>query len=133
MRCAQRVNENTQTRILLNQRSRSASVIEMNVREQNRVQVGNAEAVTRQLFAERAKGGGGARVHQRVASLRSQQSRSDRARVAGPNEVERNSRLHEEEDCSVIKREKAPENAPKSSPKGVPRLGRAEPYEVLAE
>ena len=47
MCCAARVNENAQSRILPNERSSSAGVIEMNVREQNRVQVGNVEPVAR--------------------------------------------------------------------------------------
>lgn len=47
MCCAARVNENAQTGILLNERSSSAGVIEMNVREQNRVQVGNVQSVAR--------------------------------------------------------------------------------------
>jgi hypothetical protein len=59
--------------------------------------------VARQLFAKRAKGGAGTRVHQRVEPFRSQQSRSDRARVAGPNQVKRSRRGHKEEDCSATK------------------------------
>jgi len=66
MCCAARVNENAQSRILLNERSSRAGVIEMNVREQNRVQVGNVQPVARQLFAKRAEGRPGTRVHQRV-------------------------------------------------------------------
>src|SRR5215468_10305898 len=63
MCCAARVNENAQSRILLNERSSRAGVIEMNVREQNRVQVGNVQPVARELFAKRAKGRPGTRVH----------------------------------------------------------------------
>ena len=66
MCCAAGVNENAQTRILPNERSGSAGVIEMNVREQNRVQVGNVQPVARELFAKRAKGRAGTRVYQRV-------------------------------------------------------------------
>ena len=54
MCCAARVNENAQSRILVNERSSRAGVIEMNVREQNRVQVGNVQPVARELFAKRA-------------------------------------------------------------------------------
>ena len=103
MCCAARVNENAQSRILLNERSSRAGVIEMNVREQNRVQVGNVQPMARELFAKRAKGRAGTRVHQRVEPFRSQQSGSDRARVAGPSQVKRNRRGHKEEDCSATK------------------------------
>jgi hypothetical protein len=80
-----RVNENAQLRILPNQRSCCPGVIKMNVCEKNGVQVGDAEPMARQLFAKRAKGGAWAGVYERVEPFRAQESRSDRARMAGPN------------------------------------------------
>src|SRR6516164_5462566 len=106
MHCAPGVDEDAQSRILLNQGSCSACVIKMNVREQNSVQIGDAEFVPPQLFAKGVNGGAGTRIQQRVEAFRSQQGCSDRARMTGPGKVKRSGWDHKETDCSASKRKK---------------------------
>ena len=72
-------------------------MIEMNVREENRIQVRDAEPVNSKLLAKSRKCGGRAWVNERSEFFEAQKSRGNRPRMAGPDEVERNHRCHKEE------------------------------------
>jgi hypothetical protein len=75
-------------RILLDQGASGASVIEMDVGEEDGVEIGHAEAMKSQLFAQDGKRGGRAGVNQGAEAVGKEECCGDGTGVAAPEKVE---------------------------------------------
>jgi len=80
---------NLQAGIFLDERARSAGVIEMDVGEKKGIEVADAKIVNSELFAECVESRGRTGINQGAKVAGAQESRCDGAWMAGPVEVER--------------------------------------------
>src|SRR5215472_4029699 len=72
MRRAQFVNVNCELRILLHQRAGRARVVQMNVRQQNRIEAGHRSAMRAQLLLQCVQRRAGAGIHDSAVAVRFQ-------------------------------------------------------------
>ena len=81
------VHVNGEAGLFADERTGSAAVIEMNVREKNGVEIGDIEAVFAKALAKRGERGSGARVDKRVMTVGFEQRGADGVRVIDPVDV----------------------------------------------
>lgn len=81
---ARLVNIDFEVGIFFDERTGRAGVVQMNMREQNGVQVGNAEAARIEMMAECGEGGSRARIEERAMATGFKKSGGNRARTAQP-------------------------------------------------
>lgn len=103
MGCAFAVNVNAEPRIFAQQRAGGSGVIEVDVREQDRFEIGKFYAVGKQLRAESFERGGGTGIDDGgVAVVGCEESGGDGARTAIPVDVEDGEGRHGRLECYEI-------------------------------
>jgi hypothetical protein len=91
-----------EARVFADKFAGGSGMIEVNVREQDEVQVGNAEAVQSKLFAQSGNGGGGPGINDGRGVLGAQQGGGNRTRMAAPVQIDGNGWAHRSSECSAF-------------------------------
>jgi hypothetical protein len=96
VRSAASVDINLQRRIFLNQRTGGTGVIQVNMREQNRIQVRDAKAVNFKLFAQGGQCRARAGVDHSGKVIGAEQRGGDAPCLSGPVQVKQGGNNHKE-------------------------------------
>lgn len=107
---ATRMNVDFQARILADQRASGAGVIQMNMSEKDGAEVGNAQSQLLELVAKRVKCRSRTRINECRMTLRAEKNGGNRARMAGPMEVNDSSQMHRRIECSARRRKRRARN-----------------------
>ena len=94
MGCAASVNINLQLRILLEKRAGRAGVVEVNVRQENRLEVAYGAILNGELFTKIAKRGSWAWIDKSTEILGAQERASDGTRTALPVQIKGGNEIH---------------------------------------
>jgi len=91
---AEFVDVHRHSRVFPDERAASACVVQVNVRQQKRVQVAHRNAARAKLFPQRMERGSRTRIDNRVMPVRFEQSRADRTRPSHPMVIEGGDLVH---------------------------------------
>ena len=92
--CSPSVNKNLQMRILLEKRAGGAGVVEVNVREENRLEVADGAIVEGELFTKIPKRGGWAWIDKSAEIPGAQECGRDGTRTALPVQIQGGNEIH---------------------------------------
>jgi hypothetical protein len=88
------MNEDLETRIFANESTGCACVIEMDVSDEDSIEVSDSDTVSFELLTKSVKSGRGTRINKSCRTGRAEESRGNGARMAGPEKVNGNRRMH---------------------------------------
>jgi hypothetical protein len=88
------MNEDLEARIFANEGTGCGGVIEMDVSEEDSLEVSDSDTVSLELLTKSVESGGGTRIDKSCKTGRAEESRGNGARMAGPEKVNGNRRVH---------------------------------------
>jgi hypothetical protein len=97
------MNEDLEARIFSNEGTGCGGVIEVDVSEEDSLEVSDSDTVSFELLAKSVESGGGARIDKSCKTGRAEEGRGNGARMAGPEKVNGNRRVHGCSEFSAVR------------------------------